>query len=385
MSVKKLIPYVLVFVMGFTACAVVIKQLGLSTVTGSRTAVLQNLSAHSSPSVIHKGQNPIADAAEKVGPSVVSIYTAIERKVQNPMDMLFGSPEETQRGSGAGSGIIISSDGYILTNNHVVAGAQKIKVRLKDGRDFDARLIGRDAITEVAVIKIDAKNLPAAKLGDSGNLRVGDWAIAIGNPLGRFENSVTVGVISATGRNEVVGDGKVLKGLIQTDAAINPGNSGGALVNIDGKVIGINTMIASTGGMMGTAGNIGIGFAIPINSARIVAKQLVENGKVAHPYLGIALRPLAGDFLDYYKQLGFKGDKGALIYQVTQDSPAAKAGILARDVILEIEGEKITTPDDVVKSIQKRNVGQLVRLTIWRDGKTVSVVAKLGDMPQNLE
>ncbi|HEY3297303.1 MAG TPA: trypsin-like peptidase domain-containing protein [Armatimonadota bacterium] len=372
---KRVIPYILVFVLGFAACAYIIKRFGFTMPTSGTATLQRNLSTKVPKRVVPKGENPIADAVDVVGPAVVSIYSAVERDVQSPFGGFFGLPPEKQSGTSAGSGIIISTDGYIITNNHVVADARAIKVSLQDGRKFDAKLVGRDPVTEVAVIKVNATNLPAASLGDSDDIRVGDWAIAIGNPLGRFENTVTVGVISATGRSEAVGE-RVLRGLIQTDAAINPGNSGGALTNISGQVIGINTMIASTSGA-----NIGIGFAIPINSAKIVAKQLIETGKISHPYLGVMLSPLAGDDLDYARQHGFKGDKGALVKQLTPDSPAARAGMQPNDIITEIEGTAVAGPDDVVKLIQNHKVGQLVRLTVWRNGSMASVVAKLMEMP----
>lgn len=378
---KKLISYVIVFVIGFVACAYTIKNFGFTLAGTGKQNLLQNLSSTTPVSMAKKGESPIADAAAEVGPSVVSIYTAIERTVEGPYGGMF---PQRQQGSGAGSGVIISSDGYILTNNHVVEDARKIKVRLKDGRNFDARLIGKDAVTEVAVIKVNATGLPAATFGNSDSLRIGDWAIAVGNPLGILENTVTVGVISAAGRNEAVREGTVLRGLIQTDAAINPGNSGGALANIKGEVIGINTMIFSPG-PGAVKGNIGIGFAIPINSARKVAKELIENGRVSHPYLGIVIHPLSGDYLQYYHQRGFKGDKGALVWQISPNSPAASAGLMQGDIMTEVEGETINTHEDVVKSIQKLKVGQLIKLTIWREGKITSIVAKLTEMPQNMQ
>lgn len=381
---KKLIPFVLVFVLGFIACAYTIKRFGFTLDRSGSNSLMRNLSTSATAPVVRKGQNPIADAAAEAGPAVVSIDAAIEREVQSPLGGFLGLPPQKEQGMGMGSGIIISDDGYVLTNNHVIADAKTIKVRMKDGRNFDARLIGRDPVTDVAVIKVNATKLPYARLGNSDSIRVGDWAIAIGNPLGRFENSVTVGVISATGRNEVVAEGKVLNGLIQTDAAINPGNSGGALTNINGEVIGINTLIASTGNG-GTGGNIGIGFAIPINSAKVVAQQLIKEGKVVHPYLGVTLHSLGGDELEYYHQHGFKGDKGAFVWQLVPDSPAAKAGILPRDVITEIEREKVNTADDLVKNIRKHKVGDLLTMTIWRDGKITSVVAKLAEMPMNMQ
>jgi S1-C subfamily serine protease len=381
---KKTISYVLIFILGFAACAFVLKTFGFEPASGSRTDVLRALSHTPTGTVVKKGQNPIADAAATVLPSVVSIDIAGEREVQNPLGM-FGFPSQKQVVRGKGSGIIISDDGYILTNNHVVAEANDIKVTLSNGKKYPAKLIGRDSLTEVAVIKIDATNLPAARLGNSDDLRVGDWAIAVGNPLGQ-QNTVTVGVISAIGRDEQVSERTQLKNLIQTDAAINPGNSGGALTNIQGEVIGINTMIVSPNAQQGgIATNIGIGFAIPINSAKITAAELIKNGKISRPFLGVVVRDLTGDLGAWYQQHGFKG-KGACIQNVAPgENPASRAGLVQGDVITDIEGEKVAGAADVPKIIQKHKVGQLIRITIWRDGKDLVIVAKLAEMPQELQ
>lgn len=380
---KKVISYVLIFVLGFAACAFVVKTFGLQPTDGGKSGVLSTLRRNGSGTVVRKGQNPIADAAAEVLPSVVSIDMTSEREVQGPLGM-FGFPGQKQVVQGKGSGIIISDDGYILTNNHVVAGANDIKVTLSNGHKYTAKLIGRDELTEVAVIKIDAKDLPAAKLGNSDDLRVGDWSIAVGNPLGQ-QNTVTVGVISAIGRNEQASERTVLKNLIQTDAAINPGNSGGALTNIQGEVIGINTMIASPNAQSGgMATNIGIGFAIPINSAKVTATELIKNGKVSRPFLGVVARDLNGDFATWYKQHGYTG-KGAFIWNVAPgNTPAAKAGLMQGDVIMEIDKDKVDGASDVPKAIQKHKVGDVIRITVWRDGKTIVVVAKLSEMPQEL-
>ncbi|MCL6628017.1 MAG: trypsin-like peptidase domain-containing protein, partial [Armatimonadetes bacterium] len=268
---------------------------------------------------------------------------------------------------------------YIVTNNHVVAGADKITVTLADGRAFKARLVGRDIQTDLAVLKIDAKNLPSARLGNSDNIRVGDWAIAIGNPLG-LGNTVTVGVISATKRTNLpVEEGKRLAEAIQTDAAINRGNSGGPLANVNGEVIGINTAIYST---EPGQGNIGIGFAIPINPAKAVVKQLIEKGKIIRPQLGIVVADLTGELAAWYKQNGFKGNKAAVVYQVVPGTAAEKAGLMQGDLILEIDGRKINSAEDVTKTIQKCKVGQVVRLTIWRSGHTELLGVRLREMRQ---
>lgn len=375
---KKFISYVLVFIVGFAVCAYILNRNGVSLGSSGNQTLMENLSS-SSP-VVKKGQNPIADAAAAVGPAVVNVYTRSVEEVQNPFGDMFGNGQPQQQiAQGAGSGVIISNDGYILTNNHVVAGAQDIKVKMSDGRSFNAKLVGRDPRTEVAVIKIQATRLPTAQLGDSNSIRVGDWAIAIGNPLG-LENTVTVGVISATKRKDQAEQGPMLQDMIQTDAAINPGNSGGALIDINGRVIGINTMIASP-----TGGNIGIGFAIPINPAKKIVKDLIEKGKVIRPFLGAAFGDLTGDLGDWYQQHGYKSGKGAIVGQVYPGTPAEKAGFMQGDVITDVDGKKINDSSDLVKAIADCKIGQTVRFSIWREGKTMLLAAKLIEMPQEMQ
>ena len=387
---RKLIQFLLIFILGFGTCAYLYKwgQGGIGIGAGNKQSVIQALSNHVSGPVVKKGQNPIADAASDVGPSVVSIYTKAVREVNNPFGGMFGMPvpgfPKNQIVNGAGSGVIISNDGYILTNNHVVSGARDINVSLADGRSFKAKLIGKATRQDIAVIKIDASSLPAARLGNSDAVRVGDWAIAVGNPLGTLENTVTVGVISATKRKDMAAEGAVLQDAIQTDAAINPGNSGGALANINGEVIGINTMIASTNPGQ-SAGNIGIGFAIPINAAKEVAARLVKDGNIVYPFLGVSVGDLTGDYGVWFEQHGYKGGKGAFISQITPGSPAAAAGLMQGDVIMEIENQKIGSKSDVVKTIQKFKVGKVIRLNIWRNGETMLIMAKLAPMPEGAQ
>ncbi|MHB1457120.1 MAG: S1C family serine protease [Armatimonadota bacterium] len=376
---KKFISYVLVFVVGFAACAYILNRNGISIGSGESRTLKENLSSSVSRVVVKKGQNPIADAAAAVGPAVVNVYTKSMREVRNPFGDLFGEmmPQQ-QLAEGAGSGVIISDDGYILTNNHVVAGAQDIKVKLPDGRSFGAKLVGRDPRTEVAVIKISANKLPVAQLGDSDSIRVGDWAIAIGNPLG-LENTVTVGVISATNRKDQAEQGAMLQDMIQTDAAVNPGNSGGALIDINGRVVGINTMIAST-----TGSNIGIGFAIPINSAKGIVDDLIKKGKVIRPFLGAAFSDLTGDLATWYEQHGYKSGKGAVVRQVYPGTPADRSGFMRGDIITDVDNKKINDSSDLVKTIGNCKVGQTVRFSIWREGKTMLFAAKLVEMPQDM-
>ena len=373
---KKLISYVVVFVLGFGACALILNQMGYVPSSGGRT-VIDGLTAHPMPPIGGKGGNAIVQAVAKVGPAVVNIDTLTERRVPGAFPGFL--PKVV---TGQGSGVIISKDGYVLTNNHVVAGARDISVRLEDGRKFKARVVGRDGFTDLAVLKVNGNNLPFAKLGDSDSLRVGDWAIAIGNPLG-FGSSVTVGVISAKKRTDLpVGLGQQLKEAIQTDAAINRGNSGGALANINGEVVGINTAIAST---EPGQGNIGIGFAIPINYARGTVKNLIAKGKIVRPYLGVVVGTLQGDLANWYKQRGFTSGNGAVVYQVQPETPAAKGGLMQGDIITKIDDRDIRGPDDVSKNVQKCKVGQVVRLTVWREnGGSRILGAKLAEMPQDM-
>src|SRR5881296_480841 len=275
-------------------------------------------------------------------------------------------PREDARATG--SGVLVDPKGYILTNNHVIENAQDIIVRLSDQRKFTARLVGRDPKTDIAVLKVDAPGpLPVADLGDSGQLRVGQWAIAIGNPFG-LDRTVTVGIVSATARTRV--GVTQYDNFIQTDASINPGNSGGPLLNIDGKVIGINTAIVAAGQ--------GIGFSIPINQAKDVMQQLITRGKVVRGWLGIVIQDvtdqLAGSF-------GVKEREGVLVAEVMKGSPAETAGLRAGDVVVELSGTPIKEVPDLQRRIASIKPGQTMKLTVIRDKKPVAVSVKIGEMP----
>jgi serine protease Do len=272
---------------------------------------------------------------------------------------------------GQGSGFIISSDGYILTNNHVVGEADKITVTLADGRKFeDAKVIGSDPDSEVAVIKIDAEDLPVIELGDSDELGVGEWVIAVGNPFGLTE-TVTVGVVSAKGRS---GFGITnYENFIQTDAAINPGNSGGPLLSLDGKAIGINTFIVSQSG-----GYMGIGFAIPINMAKNVKEQLIESGKVTRGFIGVAPSS-EGLTPELAKAFGLENNNGALIAEVIPESPAEKAGIEPGDIVLKIDNKDIKDWNMFRNHISMLEPGTKVNLSIFRDGKHKEIKVTVGD------
>ncbi|ABG53964.1 peptidase S1 and S6, chymotrypsin/Hap [Trichodesmium erythraeum IMS101] len=330
--------------------------------------------------------NFIVNAVQKVGPAVVRI-NASRAVSQRPNMYGFRVPEDfygfelpRSRNSpieqGTGSGFIISSDGNILTNAHVVEGSTTVEVVLKDGRRLQGKVLGTDSLTDVAVVKIDAGSLPTVKIGDSNNLQPGEWAIAIGNPLG-LDNSVTVGIISATGRssNDVgVPDKRV--GFIQTDAAINPGNSGGPLLNQNGEVIGINTAIID--------GAQGLGFAIPINNAQQIAKQLIKVGKAEHAYLGIAMQTLTPELkqeLNRNFNTNMFSDQGVLVIQVVPGSPADKSGLKPGDIIQRIDNQTITTSENVQQIVQNKTVGSLLELEINRNGKSLNLDVRTGNLP----
>jgi S1-C subfamily serine protease len=282
--------------------------------------------------------------------------------------------------SGTGSGVVISTDGYIITNNHVVEDAQQIQVSIGN-RDIDARLIGTDPDNDLAVIKAAATDLTPAALGSSTKLRVGDPVIAIGSPLG-LSGTVTTGIVSALNRQvRVPQDGaapKVLYGAIQTDAAINPGNSGGALVDAAGNVIGINSAIASLGqGLGGTAGSIGLGFAIPIDLARDVADQLIKTGRVVHPYIGVNIKTI-----DEATSRELDLPVGALVAEVVPDSPADQAGLQTDDVIIKVGDQKVASSEELVTEIRKRKVGDTVTITYIRDGDERTAELRLAEKPR---
>jgi serine protease Do len=274
-----------------------------------------------------------------------------------------------------GSGFLISSDGYIITNHHVVGEADKITVRLSDKDEFEAKVIGTDEKTDIALIKIDPKGhkLHAVPLGTSSDLQVGDWVIAIGNPFG-LEQTVTAGIVSAKGR--VIGAGPY-DDFIQTDASINPGNSGGPLLNLKGEVVGINSAIFSQGG-----GNIGIGFAIPIDLAKSIVAQLREVGKVTRGWLGVAIQSVTTELA---KSFGLDEPKGALVAEVTPGGPAEKAGLERGDVITAFQGTKIQDSHELPSLVARSPVGQSAEVTILRGGKERTVTVKLGELPDQQE
>ena len=306
---------------------------------------------------------PAVRVAKTVGPAVVGITNKAVA-----LDF-FDRPVATE---GVGSGVIFKSDGYIITNNHVIAGAKEIIVSLSDGNTVNGKLIGTDEMTDIAVVKVEAKDLPTATLGDSDEVVVGEPAIAIGNPMGlEFQGSVTVGVISALNRTLDLNDGRVK--LFQTDAAISPGNSGGALVNADGEVIGINSAKLATNGVEG------MGFAIPINTVKSIVAELMDKGYVARPYLGVTIfdKPTAAR---YGYQLSI--DKGVYIFQVAIDSPAGRGGLQRGDILLSIDGKAVNSVSEVRNEVASHKVGDKVKVLIDRDGKQETIELTLEEMPQ---
>jgi Do/DeqQ family serine protease len=285
-------------------------------------------------------------------------------------DALPSVPMQPRRQGGLGSGVIVSPDGYVLTNHHVVEGAQRIEVDLQDRRSFAATLVGSDAASDLAVLKLDAKGLAALRFGDSNATRVGDVVLAFGNPLG-VGQTVTMGIVSAKSRATGLGDGS-FEDFIQTDAPINHGNSGGALVNLSGELVGINSQILSP-----TGGNIGIGFAIPATMAEGVMQQLVRGGKVHRGQLGVTVQAVRSDIA---KSLGMSEVEGALVSSVTPGSPAERAGLERGDVILRLDGREIADSNALRNEISRTRPGSTVELTVFRGGRERTLKATLGEL-----
>ena len=339
---------------------------------------------------VNRGQLESASfssVVKRVAPSVVKITTQTKARrvaanvqdfpgLDNPsFRQFFGGrmPQiEQAPQSGLGSGVIISADGYIATNNHVVQGADQLTVTLVDGREFTAKVIGRDPQTDIAVIKVDAKDLPAVTFADSGKIEVGDRVLAIGNPFGIGE-TVTTGIVSAMGRRP--GLGLAYEDFIQTDAAINPGNSGGALVDVQGRLIGINTAILSR-----TGGFQGVGLAVPANLVGHVADNLVQNGKVVRGYLGVGAQDITPSLAE---SLELKSRAGALVSDVQPDSPAAKAGLKSGDVITAVNGQKVDDANKLTFTVSAAAPGTKLELDLLRDGKVEHVKVTAAERPKN--
>jgi Do/DeqQ family serine protease len=325
-----------------------------------------------------------ADVVDRVAPAVVMVTIEQRAKpsqqreapfLDNPFrDLIPQQPQQPQRPQrGIGSGVIVSADGTILTNNHVIEGADKIRIELNDNRTFEARVVGTDPLSDLAVVKIEAQNLPFLNLGDSDRVRVGDIILAIGNPLG-IGQTVTAGIISAKGRRTGISDGS-FEDFLQIDAPINRGNSGGALVNLSGELIGINSQILAAPG--GSGGNIGIGFSIPSNMAKSVMEQLVKEGKVRRGKIGISIQNPTEEMRE---ALGLKDTKGVLVGGVQAGSAAEKAGIRRGDVIIAVNGEKVEDSNILRNRIAGTAPGTEINLTIMRDGSEQEVRATLDEL-----
>src|SRR5271156_5569123 len=325
-------------------------------------------------------------------PAVVNIRTSKLVKSQgNQMSPFFNDPMFRQffgdqfgqgqahpmREQSLGSGVIVTSDGTILTNNHVIDGATDIKVQLSDKREFKAKLVGADPKTDIAVLKIDASGLPTLPLGDSSQLSVGDLIFAIGDPFGIGETA-TMGIVSATGRGQLgIED---YENFIQTDAAINPGNSGGAMIDIHGNLVGINTAILSHGGMGGEGGNEGVGFAIPMSMAKPIMDQILTHGKVVRGYLGVQIQELTPELA---RAFGLKDGGGVLIGDVSPDTPAAQAGLKKGDVILQVNGQPVNAPNQLQVQISQFAPGTPIKLQLWHNGASQNVSLKLAELSEH--
>ncbi len=360
---------------------------GGSLVSCRRVAPLPQLKIADAP-VVRENQPELsfAPVVKKVSPSVVNIYTAktvrenpsLSRLNEDPtFRQFFGDAEgygrvaRERREQSLGSGIIASQDGYILTNNHVVQGADEIKVGLADERTvLDAKIVGTDPQTDVAVIKVQAEKLPAITFTNSDGVEVGDFVLAIGDPFG-VGQTVTMGIVSAKDRGGLgIED---YEDFIQTDASINPGNSGGALVDIDGRLVGISTAILSRGG-----GNQGIGFAIPVNLARYIMGRLISDGKVTRGYLGVKIQSLTPELAT---KLKLSGQTGAVVSEVTRNSPAEKAGLKKNDVLIEFDGKSVTDSRHLRLIVAEKPPGSSVSVKVFREGKEQTLTVELGTLP----
>ena len=349
-------------------------------------------SAPPAPIVVDGTRTSYADVVGKTSPAVVRIESEIKERQtpqtqmpqsqmpQSPFDDFFNNPQtppgqQQQRPQiqrGLGSGVIVSADGYILTNNHVVEGAEKITVLMSDNKSYTAKAVGLDKPSDLAVLKIEDVNLPFLNLGNSDNVRVGDIVLAIGNPLG-IGQTVTAGIISAKGRRTGLSDGNSFEDFLQTDAPINRGNSGGALVNLTGELIGINSQILSSGGQ---GGSIGIGFSIPSNMAKTVMEQLIANGKVKRGLLGINIQNITEDVA---KSLDLKNTKGVIVSNVRPASAADKAGIKRGDIVLAINGEAIEDSNILRNKVAQSQPGSEIKIKVLRDGKEQEFTATLDE------
>lgn len=338
-----------------------------------------------------KTGNAMAEVAEAVKPAIVNISTVTTEKVtDSPFTPFFDDPffrkffgdrykqhpqrPRERKSMSLGSGVIVSSDGYILTNNHVIKNAEKIKVLLSDKREFSGKVIGKDPKTDLSVIKIDAKGLTTIRMGDSDELKVGEFVLAVGNPYG-LNQTITMGIVSAVGRANVgIAD---YEDFIQTDAAINPGNSGGALVNARGELVGVNTAIFST-----TGGYQGIGFAIPSNMAKAVMESLIDRGKVVRGWLGVSIQPITPELA---QQFGLAKDYGTLVADVIENSPAEAAGLKRGDVIIEFNDKKVDEPYHLRNTVANTPPGEEVEIKVIREGKITTLYVMIRELPADIK
>jgi serine protease Do len=394
-SVRKRAPYFAVLVVVLALVAGGFLRAGLEhapghAVWGAEKVAVQ-VAKNTSPVSLADFKNGFASVLTPALPAVVTITSTKIVKTQNNVPDFFNDPmfrqffgnqlppsargPQPQRESGLGSGVIVNPNGYILTNNHVVAEASDVEVFTQDQKKYKAKVIGTDPLTDIAVLKIEATGLPTLTLADSSTLKVGDVVFAIGQPFGIGETA-TMGIVSATGRG-LGGAIERYENFIQTDAAINPGNSGGALIDLRGNLVGINTAILAGGG--GEGGNQGVGFAIPINMARNVMDQIVEHGKVIRGFLGVSIQGVDPDMA---KAFGLTHGGGALIGDVSADSPAAKAGLQRGDIVLALNGQPVNGPDDLSVTVSELPPGTLVHLKVFRNGQEQTIDATLGEYPE---
>jgi Do/DeqQ family serine protease len=320
----------------------------------------------------------LSNVAMEVTPAVVYIETTVslgrERGSDEGEDTMFDRFFQRRQGTSIGSGVLITDDGYILTNNHVVAGAEtgSITVGLNDKRTYPAKIVGTDPNTDLAVLKIDGVNLPSITIGNSDNLRVGDWVVAIGNPF-RLRSTVTAGIVSALGRNvDIINEQMRIESFIQTDAAINRGNSGGALINEQGDLVGINTAIATENGAYQ-----GYGFAIPVNMAFKIAKDIIEFGEVQRAYLGVSILAIVQERA---RELGLEAIRGVEIINLVQNGAADNAGLKVSDVIMSVNGVDVNEANELQEKIALRRPGEFVTLKIWRSGEYIDVSMELAGL-----
>ncbi len=359
---------------------------GAQALAGYQSSVIDQPSKISKESVdfMTRTGQAMAEIAEAVKPAIVNIATirteqsaGINPLLDDPFFRRFfgdrfkhGDTPKKRKAASLGSGVIVSSDGYILTNNHVITNADSIKVVLSDKREFEGKVVGKDPQTDLSVLKIDADNLTSLALGDSDLLKVGEIVLAVGNPFG-LNQTITMGIVSAVGRANVgIAD---YEDFIQTDAAINPGNSGGALVNVKGELIGINTAIFST-----TGGYQGIGFAIPSNMARSVMDSLITKGKVIRGWLGVSIQGITPDLAE---QFNLEKDFGTLVADVVEGSPAEKGGLLRGDVIIEFNGKEVNEPYNLRNLVSSTDPGEEAEFKVVRDGEIFTVSVIIGEIP----